>query len=125
VRSLPRVIRPPRSVGDDDVFELNRSYSHKLYRVSVQQISPQEEQDEERGVEKRLFEDRQHEVDAAIVRIMKGKKVCGHSELLAGVLAGVPFVAAPGDVKVRIESLIEREYLERDPNTASTYNYLA
>ena len=29
------------------------------------------------------------------------------------------------DVKKRIESLIDREYLERDPSSPATYNYLA
>jgi hypothetical protein len=31
----------------------------------------------------------------------------------------------PADLKKRIESLIEREYLERDKDQPSTYNYLA
>jgi len=31
----------------------------------------------------------------------------------------------PTDLKKRIESLIEREYLERDKDQGSTYNYLA
>ena len=31
----------------------------------------------------------------------------------------------PADLKKRIESLIDREYLERDKNNATIYNYLA
>ena len=31
----------------------------------------------------------------------------------------------PADLKKRIESLIDREYLERDKNNATVYNYLA
>ena len=33
--------------------------------------------------------------------------------------------ASTADVKARVESLIEREYLERDPRDAGVYNYLA
>jgi cullin-4 len=35
------------------------------------------------------------------------------------------FPLKPADLKKRIESLIDREYLERDPASASTYRYLA
>jgi cullin-4 len=31
----------------------------------------------------------------------------------------------PPDIKKRIESLIDREYLERDPGSSSVYRYLA
>lgn len=31
----------------------------------------------------------------------------------------------PADLKKRIESLIERDYLERTPDDANVYNYLA
>ena len=37
----------------------------------------------------------------------------------------VRFSATSADVKKRIESLIERDYLERDPDDNSIYNYLA
>ena len=35
------------------------------------------------------------------------------------------FPLKPPDIKKRIESLIDREYLERDPGSASVYKYLA
>ncbi|KAG5622109.1 hypothetical protein H5410_007327 [Solanum commersonii] len=35
------------------------------------------------------------------------------------------FPVKPADLKKRIESLIEREYLERDKNNPQVYNYLA
>jgi cullin 4 len=40
----------------------------------------------------------------------------------------LPPLAAPvqaSDLKKRIESLIDREYLERDAANVNTYNYLA
>jgi cullin-4 len=40
-------------------------------------------------------------------------------------LAQVKFPAKPTDLKKRIESLIDREYLERDRANAQVYNYLA
>lgn len=35
------------------------------------------------------------------------------------------FPIKPTDLKKRIESLIDREYLERDKNNSQIYNYLA
>jgi len=114
-----------REVNDGDVFTYNAGFSHKMYRIIVTSISPKEQQEEEMGVEQRVFEDRQHEVDAAVVRIMKVKKSLSHQQLLAEVFRTVSFPVKAADVKKRIESLIEREYLERDGERSSTYTYLA
>lgn len=55
-------------------------------------------------------------IDANVVRIMKARKVLMHTDLLKDVMMQITlFKAQPADVKKRIESLIEREYLERDP----------
>ena len=56
---------------------------------------------------------------------MKARKVLAHNLLVSEVLSQLVFPAAAPDVKKRIESLIEREYLERDEDSASTYKYLA
>merc|ERR1712232_849558 len=52
-----------REVANDDTFSINNEFSHKLYRVVVPQIPAKALQEEEAGVERRVFEDRQHEVD--------------------------------------------------------------
>ena len=70
--------------------------------------------------------DRQYAVDAAIVRVMKARKTLPHQQLLADVLARLKHPATPADIKLRIESLIDREYLERDDGGGGHYyNYLA
>jgi cullin-4 len=56
---------------------------------------------------------------------MKTRKRSSHTDLMGEVLAQVRFPVLPADVKKRVESLIEREYLERDENDSSMYNYLA
>jgi len=114
-----------REIADYDVFTLNTSFTHKLYRIVVPQIGVKEAHEEEALTEQRLFEDRQHEVDAALVRIMKAQKTLAHQALVGEVSAAVRFAATPADIKRRIESLIEREYLERHPTQPATYNYLA
>eukprot|EP00927_Polykrikos_kofoidii_P049870 TRINITY_DN43880_c0_g1_i1.p1 TRINITY_DN43880_c0_g1~~TRINITY_DN43880_c0_g1_i1.p1 ORF type:complete len:808 (-),score=158.80 TRINITY_DN43880_c0_g1_i1:102-2525(-) len=115
-----------REVAEDDIFSVNFSFSsYKLHRVVVPQISTKEQLEEETAVERRVFDDRQHEVDAAVVRIMKVKKRLTHQHLVAEVFAALSFPILASDIKTRIGSLLEREYLERDPKDVATYSYMA
>jgi cullin 3 len=72
-------------------------------------------------------EDRRHLVEAAIVRIMKARKSLNHNDLIAEVTRqlSVRFAPAPSFIKKRIESLIEREYLERSESEHRVYLYVA
>jgi cullin 1 len=75
---------------------------------------------------KRVEEDRSVAIEAAVVRIMKARKTLLHQTLVAEVLAQLAFFKPnPKVIKRRIEALIDREYLERDPDTPNTYKYLA
>ena len=65
------------------------------------------------------------QVDAAIVRVMKARKRLPHTSLMSELLVQLRFPAQTSDLKKRIESLIERDYLMRDPQDNSTYNYVA
>ena len=75
---------------------------------------------------KKIEEDRSVTVDAAIVRIMKSRKTLAHQTLISDVLTQLTFFKPTSKViKKRIESLLDREYLERSEDTPNTYNYLA
>ena len=58
---------------------------------------------------------------------MKSRRRLGHNELIGEVTRQLAprFLPQPQVVKKRIESLIEREFLERDQADRSTYIYLA
>lgn len=79
------------------------------------------------GVPKAVEEDRRHLLEAAIVRIMKARKTLKHNDLIAEVSRQLSarFAPDPQSVKKRIESLIEREYLERNQDDRKVYSYLA
>jgi cullin-4 len=48
-----------------------------------------------------------------------------HQQLIPQVLEQIKVPAQPADVKKRMESLIEREYMKRDSKDRGRYNYLA
>ena len=54
-------------------------------------------------------------MDATIVRIMKGRRILSHNELLADTVKLITLFRADIPlIKRRLESLIERDYLRRD-----------
>ena len=64
-------------------------------------------------------------IDAAIVRIMKSRKIISHVLLVAEILDHLSFfIPDPKQIKQRIEMLIEKEYLKRDAKDVKTYHYM-
>lgn len=104
-----------KEIKDDDVFSFNTAFKSKLYRVRILPISRGESKDERAVTREKVDEERKHQIEAAIVRIMKSRKTMEHSSLIAEVTQQLAsrFMPNPIVVKKRIESLIEREYLER------------
>ena len=111
-----------------------------MHRIGLLQIQLKETNDEQKATEERVFQDRQYQIDAAIVRIMKMRKTLSHNLLLTELYNQLKFpVKPPGrtfydfqiftfnfaDLKKRIESLIDRDYMERDKDNANQYNYVA
>jgi len=125
--------------GDDDTFTYNPDYTSKMKRVKIPLVSMKEDisTDKKLGVgvggnqsnaiPLAVEEDRRHQVEAAVVRVMKARKTLHHNNLIAEVSKqlSVRFIPAPQFIKKRIESLIEREYLERSENDHRLYNYVA
>ena len=57
---------------------------------------------------------------------MKSRKKLDHTNLVQEVMQSLQiFKPHPSVIKQKIEQLIEREYLERDPDERSIYRYLA
>ncbi|KAG6423595.1 hypothetical protein SASPL_113996 [Salvia splendens] len=124
VRVLQKIPKG-KDIDDDDSFVFNDQFTAPLYRIKVNAIQMKETVEENTSTTERVFQDRQYQVDAAIVRIMKTRKVLSHTLLITELFQQLKFPIKPGDLKKRIESLIDREYLERDKNNPQIYNYLA
>jgi len=114
-----------RDVGEDDAFFFDGSFKHPLFRIKINSIQLRETEQENEQTSERVFQDRIYQIDAAVVRIMKARKSLSHSLLMSELFQQLKFPLKPPDLKKRIESLIDREYLERDPAAPSSYRYLA
>ncbi|KAJ3037082.1 Cullin-4 [Rhizophlyctis rosea] len=114
-----------KEVDEDDVFSVNEGFENPLTRIKVNSIQMKETEGEQKETEERVFADRQYQVDAAIVRIMKMRKRVSHQQLLGELFEVLRFAIKASDLKKRIESLIDREYLERDAKDTGVYVYLA
>ncbi|XP_064394633.1 cullin-3-like [Halichondria panicea] len=111
-----------------DQFAVNDQFTSKLTRVKVQGVSAKGESDPERKETKqKIDDDRKHEIEAAIVRIMKARKKLSHNLLVSECVQQLRnrFNPNPVVIKKRMESLIERDYLARAQEDRKVYTYVA
>ncbi|XP_043818471.1 cullin-4B [Dromiciops gliroides] len=114
-----------KDVEDGDKFTCNDDFRHKLFRIKINQIQMRETVEEQASTTERVFQDRQYHIDATIVRIMKIRKALDHNLLISEAYNQLRFPVKPADLKKRIESLIDRDYMERDKENPNQYNYVA
>jgi cullin 1 len=111
-----------KKIVSTDVFTANIKFSSKLRKIRF----PLQNSSSSLDSEKVLHENRSIAVELAIVRIMKARSTLSHDELFAQVVAQLSslfFKPSRRLVNNRIESLIERQYIERADTAADGYNY--
>ncbi|KAH0538302.1 hypothetical protein FGG08_005076 [Glutinoglossum americanum] len=125
------LIKEPMSkdIKPTDRFYFNDNFSSKFLKLKVGVVAGGnrvESEKERKETEKRNDEMRGGIIEAAVVRIMKERKELPHQQLYTEVISQLRFTPDINMIKKRIESLIEREYLERVEDKARpAYRYLA
>lgn len=122
----------PREVQNQPVatgsFRKSTAGYHALYPVTpLKYLRWVCQAEETKQTTDKVFEDRYLTLDAQIVRIMKGKKQLRLQDLINEVIEAVQKLFQPEvkAIKAQVESLIEREYLERDDGDRNILRYLA
>eukprot|EP01088_Endostelium_zonatum_P006174 TRINITY_DN1827_c0_g4_i1.p1 TRINITY_DN1827_c0_g4~~TRINITY_DN1827_c0_g4_i1.p1 ORF type:complete len:733 (-),score=139.94 TRINITY_DN1827_c0_g4_i1:78-2276(-) len=108
-------------------FAYNAAFKNNLVRVKIPPLGRVQDQGQRQQMRQKVDEDRKHQIEAAIVRVMKSRKTLEHASLVAEVIKQLSsrFLPDPVIVKKRIESLIEREYMERSKTDRKVYHYVA
>ncbi|KAL4222998.1 Cullin-2 [Mactra antiquata] len=115
------------TLSTESVFELNMSYVNKRTKfkitAAIQKETPQEMEQARSAVD----EDRKMYIQAAIVRIMKARKIFKHNQLIQEVIHQAKARFAPNIAMIKkcIEALIDKQYLERTQNSTDEYSYIA
>jgi cullin 4 len=135
-----------KEVQPGDEFLLNVKFEDRRRKFHVNAIQQQEtvsslhnlwcshlthphplQPEEDKETSRHIDQDRSYAIDAAVVRIMKGSKRLKFEELKTKTVEALKahFVPNIADIKKQIESLVMREYLERDEKDKNMYCYVA
>ncbi|KAL1716976.1 Cullin [Schizophyllum commune] len=116
-------LNPSESAVADFVID----FKSKKIRVNLNQPIKAEVKQESNEVLKAVDEDRKYVIQATIVRIMKARKTMKNQALIQEVISQISQRFAPKipDIKKAIETLLEKEYIERVDGQKDTFAYVA
>ncbi|KAJ7102296.1 Cullin family-domain-containing protein [Mycena belliarum] len=116
-----------RDVEDGDVFRFNDGFVDPRAKVHINSIQAKVTAEESRQTQSAIDSERSSSLDAAIVRIMKAKKEMMHERLVNATVDAVKnhFIPDVKTIKMRIEKLMEQEYVRRDEDKPQMMIYVA
>ncbi|WRT69963.1 uncharacterized protein IL334_006954 [Kwoniella shivajii] len=118
---------PGKEVDPTDIFAWNKGFTSDRIKFKINGIQQDMSAEESKKTNEQVHIDRVSVLEATIVRIMKGKKKLSLQLLIDNVVSDVVKRFPPDvkEIKKRVESLIEREFLMRDEEERGLLHYLA
>jgi len=113
-----------KKIEPDHMFRLNGKFKNAAKRIPVP-VFRVVQQAKAPEVPAEIAQQRRHQMDAAVVRIMKARRQFTVQELLGEVIQQLQarFQPDPRLIRKRIEVLIAQDYLERDEDDRNTLIY--
>lgn len=112
------------------VYDLNKKFSNNRTKFRIPATARKDRnevsKEEIQKIRKSADCDRRMALDAAIIRIIKARKVVNHNALIEEVINQVKdhFLPNVSLIKKCIGGLLEREYMKRNAQCASEYLYI-
>ena len=116
------------ALKENDRVCINHTFTDKSKKIKIPlSLGKGASKSKEEPIDGDVLERRKHQTESVIVKVMKDKERCKHDVLVAEVIKRLSYLfqATPESIKPRIEDLISRDYMERDENDPSTYEYVA
>ncbi|KZT27401.1 Cullin-domain-containing protein [Neolentinus lepideus HHB14362 ss-1] len=113
---------------EEDQYDLNPNFKSKKIKINLNLPIKAEVKAESSDVMKTVDEDRKYVIQATIVRrIMKARKTMKNQQLIQEVISQISnrFTPKIPDIKKAIDTLLEKEYIERVEGTRDTFAYVA
>jgi len=119
-------LEPKDQIGENDTFSI-KIVNHKKRKIAFPAGSAKAQIQENTTDKKNVIAARKFEIDAAMVRVMKARNVCTWNDMQVQVVEQVKarFMPQTKMMKERLESLIERGFIERDTDDSARLKYIA
>jgi len=119
-------VDPKDNIAETDTFSV-KVVNHKKRKIAFPAGSAKAQITETTADKKNVIAARKFEIDAAMVRVMKARNVCTWNDIQVQVVEQVKarFMPQTKMMKERLESLIERGFIERDTDDTSKLKYIA
>lgn len=121
------LVKHPVLKKQGNEFVQNHSFKSKTIIVKISPGVKKETVEEKKETMKQIEEERSFKVDAAIVRVMKARKELDYNNIIIETTSALKnqFTPPPSLIKKRIETLIEREYMQRHEEKNNIFLYMA